>query len=140
MNRTRNGDIFPHWPQYATRIEFYGAKGLMMLGRHGGGWQVFTRPHQWQPRVAAEEFGRFPDVNHKENFIESIRTRRTPAADVEEGHRTAALIHLANTSYRLGGVKLDFDPATETITNVAEANRFLRREDARAPHAIPDQV
>jgi predicted dehydrogenase len=136
----RNGDFFPLWTQYSTRIEFYGTKGLMMLGRHGGGWQVFTRPVQWKPQVAAEEWGRFPDVNHKANFVECIRSRQQPAADVEEGHRTATLIHLANISYRLAGPKLEFDSSSETITNHADANRYLRREDARAPYAIPDTV
>src|SRR5512143_2788029 len=37
----RQGDLFPYWPQCSTRIELYGTKGLMMVGRHGGGWQVF---------------------------------------------------------------------------------------------------
>jgi len=34
----RASDKFPHWPQCATRIEFYGTKDMMMLGRQGGGW------------------------------------------------------------------------------------------------------
>lgn len=136
----RDGDFFPLWNQYSTRIEFYGTKGLMMLGRHGGGWQVFTKPVTWQPQVAAEELGRFPDADHKANFIDCIRTRKLPAADVEEGHRTAVLIHLANISYRLGGSKLEFDASTEKISNNTEANQFLRREHARSPYAIPDVV
>jgi predicted dehydrogenase len=136
----RNGDFFPLWTQYATRIEFYGTEGLMLLGRHGAGWQVFTRPVRWMPQVAAEEPGRFPDVNHKANFLECIRSREKPAADVEDGHRTAALIHLANISYRLGGVKLDFDSASERISGHSEANRFLKRDAARQPYAIPELI
>jgi predicted dehydrogenase len=38
----RSSDKFPQWPQCATRIEFYGTRDMMMLGRHGGGWQVFA--------------------------------------------------------------------------------------------------
>jgi predicted dehydrogenase len=136
----RNGDFFPLWMQYSTRIELYGTKGLMLLGRHGGGWQVFTRPVKWQSQIVAEEPGKFPDVDHKANFIECVRSRNRPNADVEEGHRTATLIHLANISYRLGGVKLAFDRATETITSEPAANRFLRRENARKPFAIPENV
>ena len=31
----RNGDLFPYWPQTATRIEIYGTEGLMVVGPHG---------------------------------------------------------------------------------------------------------
>ena len=47
----RMSDAFPYWPQNATRIEFYGTKGLMILGRHGGGWQVFTNEARSWPNV-----------------------------------------------------------------------------------------
>ena len=39
----RNNDIFPHWMQNSTRIEIYGTKAMMVVGRMGGGWQVFVR-------------------------------------------------------------------------------------------------
>ena len=39
----RNGDIFPYWPQNTERIEIYGEQGVMYVGRHGVGWQVFGR-------------------------------------------------------------------------------------------------
>lgn len=133
----REGDFFPLWTQYATRIELYGTKGLMLLGRHGAGWQVFTKPKAWSAQVAAEESGRFPDAAHKENFIECVRSRRRPNADVEEGHRTAVAIHLANASCRLGGVKLKYDAAAETVVDAPEAEPFLRQTHVRSPYAIP---
>jgi len=135
----RNGEMFPYWLQNSTRIELYGTKGLMVLGRHGGGWQVFGKPYQRKPQVLAEQYGQFPDPDHKQNFVDCIRSRRRPNADVEEGHRSATLVHLANISYRLGGRALDFDAATESITNDAEANAMLRRE-ARPEFAIPEKV
>ena len=46
-------DMFPYWPQNATRIELYGTKGLMCVGRHGGGWQVYIRPKDRKPVVTA---------------------------------------------------------------------------------------
>jgi predicted dehydrogenase len=136
----RSGEVFPLWQQYSTRIELYGTKGLMFLGRHGGGWQVFTRPTAWKQQLVTEEHGRFPDKSHKVNFLDCIRSREKPNADVEKGHHSAAMVHLANISYRLGGVKLDYDHATETIRNNPEANRFLKRENARQPFAIPDAI
>lgn len=131
----RHGDYFPYWPQSATRIELYGTKRLMILGRHGGGWQVFTE----DGKVEKQLFGRFPDPPHQENFIRCVRSRERPNADAEEGHRSAALVHLANISLRLGGRKIAFDPKTETITGDAEANRLLGRE-YRPRFSVPDAI
>ncbi len=137
----RQGDLFPYWPQCATRVELYGTKGLMILGRHGGGWQVFERPEvvSRPGKVVAQRYGRIPDPPHKENFLSSIRNRARPNADIEEGHVSAVLSHLGNISYRVGCRKLRFDAATETFVGDEEANRLLKRE-FRAPYAIPDEV
>jgi hypothetical protein len=55
----RNGDIFPYWPQNATRIELYGDQGVMYVGRMGGGWQVFVRTQNRQPVVKDQMHGRY---------------------------------------------------------------------------------
>ena len=130
---------FPYWPQCATRIEIYGSQGLMIVGRHGGGWQVFGRPALHAGVVQAQCKGRFPDPEHKENFLHCVRTRATPNADIEEGHRSALLPHLANISYRLGGEKLVIDPKTGSIVGNDEAMKFYRRQ-YRKPYAIEDGV
>jgi predicted dehydrogenase len=130
---------FPYWLQCATRIEIYGSEGLMIVGRHGGGWQVFVRPKLHEGVVKAQNKGRFPDKEHKANFVECIRTRRTPNADIEEGHRSVLLSHLANISYRLGGEKLTFDAKTERIVGNEEAMKFYKRE-YRKPYVIEENV
>jgi predicted dehydrogenase len=135
----RDSDMFPYWPQNAERIEIFGSKGLMILGRHGCGWQVFAHPKDRKPVIAAEGNGPFPDDVHFENFIQSIRTRERPNADIEEGHRSTLMCQLANISYRLGGRKLRVDPKTETLIDDAEANRMLKRE-YRSPWVVPGKV
>ncbi len=125
----RDGDLFPYWPQCATRIEIYGTKGLMFVGRHGGGWQVFTSAKtQSRPgEVVAQQFGRVPDPEHQMNFLNAIRNGEPLNAEIEEGHRSAILEHLANIATRLGGRRLVFDSKTETIVGDREANAFLKR-------------
>ena len=135
----RDTDMFPYWPQNTERIEFYGSKGLMVLGRMGAGWQVFHRQQNRQVVVAAQSYGRFPDTDHQKNFVESIRSRQAPNADILEGHRSTLLCQTANISYRLGGQKLAFDASTETFVNNPAANRLLKRE-YRAPWVVPDRV
>lgn len=130
----RNNDLFPGWQQNATRIEIYGTKGMMVVGRHGGGWQVFDRPKSRQPVVAAQHFGRFPDPIHKQNFVDSVRTRTKPNADVLEGHRSALLVHYANISMRQGGEKLAIDKNEKFVDNPDAMQMFAR--DYRMPWTI----
>ena len=124
----RDSDMYPYWPQNGERIELYGSRGLMILGRHGCGWQVFDRPKDRKPVIAAEQNGPFPDDEHFDNFVQSIRNRQRPNADIEEGHRSTLMCQLANISYRLGGRKLVVDPKTEAIVDDTEANKMLKRE------------
>lgn len=41
-----------------------------------------------------------PDQNHMANWIDCIRSRRTPNASVEIGYRSAVAAHMANWAYR----------------------------------------
>jgi predicted dehydrogenase len=134
----RQSDMFPYWLQCATRIELYGEKGVMFVGRHGGGWQVFDNPKNRQPNVVAQEFGRFPEPEHKRNFLDCIKSRELPNCDIEKGHRSTSLVHYATASYRLGGVKIDIDTTTGIPKN-AEAMQYWKR-DYRTPYVIPEEV
>ncbi|MFH1924314.1 MAG: hypothetical protein ABIP48_31060, partial [Planctomycetota bacterium] len=126
-----------------SRIEIYGTKRMMYVSRVGGGWQVFGEGPQELGagfgKAVAEQFGRFPDEPHAANFIDSIRTRQTPNADVEQGHMAACLEHMANLSYRLGNAKLTFDGATETFVGNDEANQHLK-PPYRENYEVPDEV
>jgi predicted dehydrogenase len=77
---------------------------------------------------------------HFVNFIECMRSRN--AADLHapilEGHLSAALVHLANASYRLGRT-INFDPETESVINDAEATEMLKGT-YRAPYIVPEHV
>ena len=129
------GKDFPEWNLNSTRIEVYGTKGMMYLGRHGGGWQVFGEDME----LLAQEYGVFPDEVHQQDFIESIRTRKTPNGSIEEGQKSAVLVHMANLSYRAGEKQLLFDGSTEKFINSEEAN-ILDERDYREGFQMPDNV
>jgi predicted dehydrogenase len=63
---------------------------------------------------------------HMQNWIDCIRTREMPVADVEIGHRSISVCHLANLVRRLGR-KLRWDPQAETFLADAEANTLVNR-------------
>jgi hypothetical protein len=68
------------------------------------------------------------DLNsaHARNFLDCVKSRQKPAADIEEGHRSATMCHLGNISTRLGR-SLKWDAAKEQVVGDAEANRWLER-------------
>jgi predicted dehydrogenase len=131
----RYGDKWPHWPTSATRVEIYGTKSVLYLGRHGCGWQVVVEGG----KVIDQDKGHFPDKWHQPNFIDSLRTRQQPNADIEQAHHSACLVHLANTSYRVGKQQLMFDGSTEQFTNSDAANALLKPA-YRDNYRIPDEV
>jgi len=135
----RDGDLFPHWPQNTERVELYGTEGMMVVGRMGSGWQVYVRPKSRQPVVADEMYGRFPDPPHQDNFIECVRSRQMPNADIEEGHLSTLLVHYSMLSCRMGGRKLSIDAESEGVVGDPEAMQFFRRE-GRPPWIVPGEV
>jgi len=131
----RDWDKFPNWPFSSTKIEVMGTEGFMYVGRHGGGWQAYDSNSE----LVRSEYGRQADKEHQDNFIDCVRTRKKPNADVEQGHYSVLLCHLANISYRVGNRKLTLDPKTESFVNVPEANKYLKRT-YRHPWIIPDKI
>ena len=68
---------------------------------------------------------------HVANFIECVRSRKTPNADIEIGHRSTTVPHLGNIAYKTKR-KLVWDAAKEDFTNDAAASKLLGRK-ARKP-------
>jgi predicted dehydrogenase len=134
-NEVRYGTQWPNWPQSSCRVEIYGTQQMMYLGRHGCGWQVLEA----DGKVVAQDKGYFPDKWHQPNFIDCMRSRERPNADIEQSHFSACLVHLANAVYRSGLRSLQFDPQTESFPGQESAKRFLRPAYRKA-YRVPDSV
>ena len=63
---------------------------------------------------------------HIKNWIDCIRTRQRPVADVEIGHRSISVCHLVNIT-RWVGRRLKWDPVKELFIGDEEANRYVNR-------------
>lgn len=131
----RFGDVFPEWQQNATKIEIYGTKRMMYLGVMGGGWQVFDR----NKKIVASDKGIYPLKANLKNYFDCIRSRKQPNGNIIQGHYSAALIHLANLSYRAGCKQLLFSPEYETILNDSTAQELdqpLNRKGFEIPKNV----
>jgi hypothetical protein len=108
---------------------FYGSEGYMAV--HYFGYKTFLgRKREPGPsrHGAGNEYG---------TFIDGVRQRKREAlgVDIDEGHLSAALCHLANIAYRVGRT-LTFDPTSEQFAGDSEANHLLTRQ-YRAPFVVP---
>ncbi|RJP22957.1 MAG: gfo/Idh/MocA family oxidoreductase [Candidatus Omnitrophota bacterium] len=113
---------------------FFGSEGYMKTWGYGN-YQVYLG----QNRTPGPKGG--SGENHYENFIQAVRSRKRDDlhAEIEEGHLSAALCHLANASY-LTGRTLHFDPEKEECIGDEEANAILTGKSRRyrAPYRIED--
>jgi hypothetical protein len=64
---------------------------------------------------------------HYLDFLQAVKKRSIPVADVETGHRSATVCNLVNIAYELN-TPLQWDPQQEKITNHAAANQLLSRK------------
>jgi predicted dehydrogenase len=131
----RDGDQFPNWLMNGTKIELFGTNGMMLVGRQGGGWQVYDNDR----KMVASTYGRRAGNRHMTNFLQCVRSRERPIGDVEDVWESVLLCHLGNVSYRAGNRKLSYDEETGWIRDDPEANEFMQRK-GRGPWVIPDEV
>jgi len=90
--------------------------------------------HDREPRMEAiNEKTKDADLTrqHMRNFLDCIKTRETPNADIEVGHRSTTFSHLGNIALKTKS-RIDWDAKNERITNNEEANQLLHYE-YRAP-------
>jgi len=72
---------------------------------------------------------------HIQNWLDCIKTRQRPNADVEIGHRSISVCHLLNITRELGR-KVHWDPVKEEFPGDAEANKLVDRP-RRAGFELP---
>lgn len=123
----------PSWSLHATRVEVYGSDFLMTLGRHGGGFVVQQVGGKLVEKVVAEHH---PDFDHYQNFLDCLRSRKTPNAHLGVAHASNAVVHLGNIAHRMGNVALNFDPKTCRFDN-ERANAMIKPE-YRKGYELPD--
>jgi len=145
-NRLCNSQTPDH---HGYGIVFYGTDGTMFLDRSG--FQVFPEPlkegdyREMHRRGAGEEReirGKTPEMKmqqiddglfeHVANLLECMRTRKTPEADIEYGHRSSTTCLLGNVALR-SKERLEWDVTTQRLTKGGPAAQKLLDREYRAP-------
>jgi predicted dehydrogenase len=79
-------------------IEYVAAANDMVTGRSED--EVHYYPENVNRPSGTAIKGESPSQNHIANWIDCMRSRKTPNAPVELGYRSAVVAHMANLSYR----------------------------------------
>jgi predicted dehydrogenase len=105
-------------------VGVYGTEGMVHIGRYNRkwGWKAFDK----DGKLVKHDDAGDGDEGHQKNFVECVRSRKLPNADIMEGHLSTLHCHLANIVAR-SGRNVTFDQGTETILNDQEANLYVSR-------------
>jgi len=138
-------------PRYAWACIFYGDKGTLKVSYER---YEFTPAGKKEPTLRGEpvfELDKYPEDRtekdlapdaapavraHMRDFVNAIRDRSRPVADIEQGYISTASSILANISMRLGRT-IHWDAQKQDVIGDEEASRLLRRA-YRAPWVHPD--
>ncbi len=120
-------------------VIFLGTGGYMIFPDYSS-YYVFLGPDRKPGPSRSVPGNPMMDADHFRNWIAAVRSRKPGDlySEIEEGHLSAALPHLANIAYRTGRT-LSFDPGNERFLNDPEADTLLTRP-YRAPYVVPEQV
>ncbi len=115
-------------------VELRGTQGTLYI--RGGralvvperGGQFQSRERRMEPQTFKSE-GSNADLTtlHARNFLDCVKSRETPNADVEDGHRSTTFSHLANIALA-AKARLEWDAEAERIVSPSDANALLHYE------------
>lgn len=108
-------------------VRFFGSEGKMDISRS----YFETTPEALAKTTLSDtDVNLYKSDNHTLNWLESIRSRKKTICDVETGHRSASICHLANIAYRLNR-RLEWDPEKEKFIKDGEANKLRSRKERK---------
>ncbi len=128
-------------------IEYTYADGVKLFLKSSSGHTRFEGSEGWvdvsrakidaEPKslltakIKPDEMHLYNSNDHKQNFLDCIKSRKDTICTAEIGHRSASVCHLGNIAMLLGR-KLKWDPKKERFINDSAANNMLTRS-LRAP-------
>jgi predicted dehydrogenase len=127
-NRVANGA--PLLNGKTNGITFHGTDGTLFVDRQG--LEIFPETRKSgettidRTQALKVENSNQHHLDHMKNFIDCVRSRNTPVADIEIGHRSTTTALLGNIAYRTGR-RIEWDGARERIVGDAKASEQLAR-------------
>ncbi len=122
-------------------VEFHGQNGILVIDREG--WEIHPEtdsdghPRQYRMNGLPRQGGsRDYHFTHVKNFLDCVKSREKPNAEIGIHHQSVIACHLANIAARLQRY-VSWDSANERIVGDAQAQKLVGRE-YRAPWKLPE--
>jgi predicted dehydrogenase len=113
-------------------IALFGTKGSLYLG--DAGYKLFPSTagqfQTWKPGFEYEEYApprEDATLLHVTDFIDCVKTRKTPVSSIEQSFRSSSFALLANIALEVKQ-RLEWNPVKEQFTNNKTANKLLHYE------------
>ena len=104
-------------------VKFIGEKGWVFVKR---GFIDAEPKSLLKSVIKPQEIHLYPSDDHRQNFLDCIRSRGETAAPIEQAHRSITIAHLANIAMQLQR-PIHWNPEKEEFVNDPEACRMSRR-------------
>jgi len=105
------------------KTTFIGSEGWVAPSRNN----ISAKPESLlKVKIKADENHLLQDTNHYLNFLKCVKSRSTPASDIDSATHSDFISHLCDIAIRTGH-KIKWDSNRETIIGDEEATRMLRR-------------
>jgi len=119
----RNGHVMTVANHIPQGIKWSGEKGWIFVNR---GRLVAGPAKVLKEEIGPGEIQLHRSRDHKQDFLDAIKTRRMPVAPAEVGHRSISVALLGEIAM-LTGRKIRWNPDTEEIINDPGASALLGR-------------
>ena len=105
-------------------IRFIGTEGEVHVSRG----KIATLPKELvRYKLTDEDVKVYESNNHRQNFIDGVKTRKKTICPATVGHRTGTICLLSGIAKRTGK-PIKWDPKAEKVIDNAEATAMLTRE------------
>jgi hypothetical protein len=102
---------------------FVGSEGWVSVDRQG----IYADPPSLlESTIGPAEVHLYESRDHRQNFLDCIRSRKATVSSIEAAVRSDTISHLCNIAIRVGR-KITWDPGREKIVGDKEASRMLTR-------------
>ena len=113
-----------HFPEEGGAL-IKGTKGTIMAGVYGGAPRIIPEKKMKEAKLPPRTRTKYP--MHEENWIRACKTGEPAGADFAYSGPLTETCLLGNIAKRVDA-RIEWDAANMKITNLAEANRYVRQE------------
>ena len=127
-----NGTVINLTSEHRTGLRIEGENGWFWVSREES---EFSN-REWATVSFPTDGFHLDAVDHTQNFIDCVKSRKTPICPIQEALLTVTVAHLANAAFRSGRSELQWDPERQAVVDAPDAAALLTRA-YRSPWQLP---